>query len=271
MIEFEILARGLYRPDQLTITYDPALRMPITPALQEWMDATWQAKLILAREQGFPLYDGQLFRLVSVTAASNGSLQLVLGDTSYKEYMTTREPVFAQNHSRQELGNGIAVCSVVETNDGYILYERRQKVAVHSGRFHVIAGFFERNHDIDRQGRPDPFAAIRREIREETGIQADDIVEQYCLGSVYDLSSPHAELCFLTRLNISLAEVRARTPEDQEIQQLLALPVTPENLREFILNNHGNISTTGESNFLMYGGLRFGEEWWEEVMRKISS
>ncbi|MFL5701205.1 MAG: hypothetical protein ACJ8AG_00075, partial [Ktedonobacteraceae bacterium] len=114
-------------------------------------------------------------------------------------------------------------------------------------------------------------AAMRREIREETGIQASDIVEQYCLGSVYDLSSPHGELCFLTRLNISLAEVRARTPEDQEIQQLLALPVTSRNLREFILNNHGNISATGEPNLLMYGGVRFGEEWWEEMMRELSS
>jgi hypothetical protein len=50
---------------------------------------------------------------------------------------------------------------------------------------------------------------------------------------------------------------------------LLALPVTSRNLREFILNNHGNISTTGESNLLMYGGLRFGEEWWEEVMGEL--
>ena len=270
MLEFEILARGLYRPDQLVITYDPALRMPTTPALQEWMDATWQAKLTLAREQGFPLFDGQLVRLVSAEAGGDGKLHIVLGNTGYKEYITSREPAFAQGRDRQELGNALALCSVVETNDGYILYERRQKVAVHSGRFHVIAGFFEQR-DTDAQGQPDPFAAMRREIREETGIQADDIVEQYCLGSVYDLSSPHGELCFLTRLNISLAEVRTRTPEDQEIQQLLALPVTSRNLREFILNNHGNISATGEPNLLMYGGLRFGEEWWEEMMREISS
>ncbi|MFL5663725.1 MAG: hypothetical protein ACJ8BW_20645, partial [Ktedonobacteraceae bacterium] len=96
MIEFEILARGLYRPDQLVITYDPALRMPTTPALQEWMDATWQAKLALAREQGFPLFDGQLFRLVSVEAGSDGKLHIVLNNTGYKEYITSREPAFAR-------------------------------------------------------------------------------------------------------------------------------------------------------------------------------
>ena len=37
------------------------------------------------------------------------------------------------------------------------------------------------------------------------------------------------------------------------------------------LNNHGNISATSEPNLLMYGGLRFEEEWWEEMMREISS
>ncbi len=52
MLEFEILARGLYRPDQLDITYDPSLRMPATPAIQEWMDILWEQKLALARKKG---------------------------------------------------------------------------------------------------------------------------------------------------------------------------------------------------------------------------
>ncbi len=136
------------------------------------------------------------------------------------------------------------------------------------GRYHVIGGFFERNLDLIAN-LPDPFGGIRREIREETGIQAEDILDQYCLGVVYDLVMPHGEMCFLTRLHISLDEVLRRAPEDREIKQLIPLQVTEESLREFLLKHHGNISATGEPNLLLYGGWKFGEQWFEEVMARL--
>src|SRR5437879_5513522 len=107
-MEFEILARGLYRPEQVVITYDPALRMPVDEALQGWMDDLWQQKLAMAREKGVPLFDAPLFRLVGVETGVEGRGQaspvhLVLGDTSYKEYVTTREPEFFRGHRREEL------------------------------------------------------------------------------------------------------------------------------------------------------------------------
>ena len=312
MIEFEILARGLYRPDQLAITYDPSLRMPTTPAIQQWMDTLWQQKLAIAQEKNIPLYDSKLFRLIHVETRHAGRqgnitpvgageewrgegtlgspwggkgnepprLHLIFGNTSYKEYVTTREPEFARGRDRQQLSNALAVCSVVETTDGHILLDKRQGVDVYAGRYHVIGGFFERDLDTSitnetnetsetSETNPDPFAAIRREIREETGIQAADIAEQYCLGVVYDLATPHAELCFLTRLNIPLHEVRQRVPEENEIKQLFSLHVTEESLRDFILTNHGNISATGEPNLLIYGAVRFGEKWFEDLMRGL--
>jgi 8-oxo-dGTP pyrophosphatase MutT (NUDIX family) len=268
MLEFEIVVRGLYYSDQLVIDYDPTRRMPVTTEIQAWMDETWQQKLTLAYEQGQRLFDAPLFRFIAATTQAGGSLQLALGDTSYKEYVTTRMPDFAQKHMLQNLGNPLAVCSVVETCDNYILLDKRQGVDVYVGRYHVIGGFFERILDMNAQ--PDPFAAIRREIREETGIQAADIKEQYSLGVVYDLQTPHGEMCFLTRLNISLHEVlHNRTPEEDEIKQLYSLQVTAESLHEFIVTHHGNISATGEPNLLLYGDEKFGRKWFDEVMKDI--
>jgi 8-oxo-dGTP pyrophosphatase MutT (NUDIX family) len=269
MIEFEILARGLYRPDQLVISYDPLQRMPITPAIQSWMDARWEERLAQARASNSLLFEAPLFRLISASASSDGTLHVVLGDTTYKEYVTTRLPAFAQGRPRQELGNTLSVCSVVETSDHYILLDKRQGVDVYVGRYHVIGGFFERALDMNRDAQPDPFASMRREIREETGIQTGDIKEQYCLGVVYDLNLPHGEMCFLTRLHIPLQEVLTREPEEDEIKQLYTLKVTAESLREFILRHHGNISATGEPNLLMYGGWKFGEQWFEDIMQHL--
>src|SRR6266705_5490875 len=193
MLEFEILAHGLYRQDQLNITYNPSLRMPTSPTMQAWMDTLWEQKLVLAREQNTPLFDAPLFRLIEAEAKSDGTLHLVLGDTGYKEYVTTRVPEFAHGRKREELGNALSVCSVVEPSNGYILLDKRQGVDVYVGRYHVIGGFFERNLDMNT-ARPDPFAAICREIYEETGIQSTDIQEQFCLGVVYDLTTPHGEI-----------------------------------------------------------------------------
>jgi 8-oxo-dGTP pyrophosphatase MutT (NUDIX family) len=269
MLEFEILAHGLYRSDQLDITYDPSLRMPISPSIQAWMDTLWEQKLAFARENKIPLFDAPLFRFIEAEAKSDGILHLVLGDTGYKEYVTTRVPEFARERKRLELGNALAVCSVVETSDGYILLDKRQGVDVYVGRYHVIGGFFERDLDSSGLRQPDPFGAICREIREETGIQLSDIREQFCLGVVYDVATPHAEMCFLTQLYIPLAEVLKRIPEEDEIKQLETLFVTKESLRDFLLKHHGNISATGEPNLLMYGGVRFGEEWFKEVMEQL--
>jgi hypothetical protein len=261
MLEFEILARGLFRPDQLAITYDPSLRMPTSPAIQQWMDALWTQKLAMAREQGIPLFDAPLYRFVGVETRAGGILHVTLGDTGYKEYVTTRVPQFYQGRQRQELGNALAVCSVVETSDSYILLDKRLGVDVYVGRYHVIGGFFERDRDSTDDAQPDPFGAMRREIREETGISAADIAEQYCLGLVYDLATPHAELCFLTRLHIPLSEVKTRIPEEDEIKQLETLYVTEQSLRDFIVRNHGNISATGEPNLLLYGELLYSKQW----------
>jgi 8-oxo-dGTP pyrophosphatase MutT (NUDIX family) len=261
MREFEILASGLFRPDQLIITYNPALCMPTSLATQQWMDTLWAQKLAEAQERGIPLFDAPLYRFMEAETSADGALHLTLGDSGYKEYVTTRVPEFSRDRLRQELGNALAVCSVVETSDGYILLDKRRGVDVYVGRYHVIGGFFERGLDILDNGGPDPFGAMRREIREETGIQFADIAEQYCLGLVYDLATPHAELCFLTRLHISLAEVKTRVPEEDEIKQLETLFVTEQSLREFLLENHGNISVTGEPNLLLYGELRYGKQW----------
>jgi 8-oxo-dGTP pyrophosphatase MutT (NUDIX family) len=267
MPEFEIITHGLYHPDQLAIDYDSARRMPVTTEIQAWMDGLWQQKLTQAHEQGRRLFDAPLFRFIAANAQKDGYLHLTLGDTSYKEYVTTRTPDFAQKHARENLGNPLAVCSVVETSDNYILLDKRQGVDVYVGRYHVIGGFFERELDMGTQ--PDPFAALRREIREETGIQASDIKEQYCLGVVYDLLTPHGETCFLTRLNIPLHDVlHNRTPEEDEIKQIHALQATPENLHEFIVTKHGNISATGEPNLLLYGGEKFGRGWFDEASRE---
>ena len=75
----------------------------------------------------------------------------------------------------------------------------------------------------------------------------------------------------MTQNKIPLAEFSKMIPEEDEIKQLEVLKVTEVSLREFLLQNHGNISATGEPNLMIYGGVRFGEEWFAEIMEKLSA
>jgi 8-oxo-dGTP pyrophosphatase MutT (NUDIX family) len=268
MLEFEFLVRGRFAPDQISVHYNAALHIELTDELQSEMERIWQEKLVQAQQQNFQLFDGKLFRMIDVEQLADSTLSLTLGNTSYKEYIATRTPAFVQQLTRKGISNALAGCSVIETLDGFLLLEQRQGTDAHNGRFHVIGGFMER--DIDNKGHaPDPFAAMNREMREETGIQTDDIREQYCLGLAYDTLLPHPELCFVTRLKIPLATVSKRKAEDNEVQMLRVLRVTAASLKESILSNHGNFSPTGEAALILYGSWKFGTGWFDEVMSGI--
>jgi len=270
MLEFEFVVRGRYTPEQLVIDYNAARHMVLTPAMQVEMERIWGEKLVQAQEHNFPLFDGNLFRLVEMQVARDSTLHIMLGNTGYKEYAATRTPEFVQQLTRDGISNPLSVCSVIETLDGYILLEQRRGTDGHDGRFHVIGGFMERGTD-DKEHAPDPFAAMNREMREETGIRTEDIREQYCLGMVYDTLLPHPELCFVTRLNIPLATVSKRKPEDNEVKTLRVLRVTAASLKESIFTHHGNFSPTGEAALILYGTWKFGAGWFDDVMRGIQN
>ena len=265
MLDFEFLVRGCYTPEQLVIDYNPTHHVSLTTEMRVKMEQLWHDKLAQAKEKHFPLFDGQLFRLMYAEERENSTLRIKLGDTSYKEYVATRTQELSQQLTRDELSNPLSVCSVIETLDSYILLERRQGTDVHDGRIHVIGGFMERGKD-NAGHPPDPFAAMNREMREETGIQEKDIREQYCLGVVYDTLVPHPELCFVTRLNIPLTTLSKRKPEDNEVKELQMLRVNATTLKESIQANHGGISPTGEAALILYGTWKFGSGWFEDVM-----
>jgi ADP-ribose pyrophosphatase YjhB (NUDIX family) len=269
MREFEILVRGCFDPGQVAVRYDEALQMPRTDETTSWIERCWQSKLLQAQDRGVPLYDAPLYRLASAEVQLDGRLHLTLGPTAYKEYVATRDRSFASQHHRQDLSNPLAVCSVLETQDGYLLLDYRQGVDVYENRYHVIGGFFERERDRSPVGTPDPFAAMRREIREETGVHPDEVLRQLCLGLAYDLATPHPELCFLSCLRLSREEVLLRQPETAEAH-LRWTTARAESLRSFLFTYHGIISATGESCLLLYGGWRFGEAWYAETLWRLT-
>ncbi|MBI2864026.1 MAG: NUDIX hydrolase [Chloroflexi bacterium] len=268
MIEFEILVDGSDSKLKIEVVYQPGRSMPWDGVGRQYVETIWQESLHRARGDGVPLYDGKLFRLERYALERN-RLRLYLGDTGYKEYVATRQPGFHQTLSRDHLANPLAVCAALTTSDGQILVERRQSTDVYAGRYHVIGGFCERYKDgPSAEGWSDPAKAIQREVREETGLRVARR-RFTCLGLVYDLATPHPELCFTATVDATLADVLRRPGTDGEVRHLESIADKPEALRAFILVNHGNISATGEPCLLLHGKRHFGSIWYRVLLADI--
>jgi 8-oxo-dGTP pyrophosphatase MutT (NUDIX family) len=259
--EFEILAAGSFRSGDIVTRFTPDPASPRSPEDNASIERTWRERVAECQESGVSLYDGALFRLLKYDFVE-GRLVLEFGNTSYREYVGTRTPSYSATHGRSDLANPMAVCAVVRTSDGKILLDRRVGTDVYAGRYHVIGGFADRDNDLQTSAF-NPFDAIAREVREETGLDTSPH-SFICTGLAYDVLTPHPELCFLTHAADSHQAEEALKNGDKEIHALEFLEDSAESLGNFLRQNHGKISATGEASLLLYGLHSYGESWFAE-------
>ncbi len=183
------------------------------------IEANWSARMQKAQDAGQCLYDSDLFRLHSVIA-NDEMVHLHLGDTSYKEYVTTRHPACSMERA-DPIGTGI----IITTVDGFIPVGHRSPSAeVNPGYLFTFGGFFERSVDIDPDtGQPNPFRCVMREVYEETGL-ALSMEHLTCLGIVYDEKNCHPELSFLCSVPLTKSEL-ATLNWRHELSDLSFVPV----------------------------------------------
>jgi 8-oxo-dGTP pyrophosphatase MutT (NUDIX family) len=265
--EFKILAAGIFLPGSVKALYDTNHAIRLTAEDDDLIERIWNERLIDSQNKRISLYNSALFRLYDYEAFDK-SLSLSLSNTTYREYVGTRDPLYHAAHAQTELANALAVCAVVHTDDGKILIEKRVGTDVYAGRYHVVGGFADREKDLDGP-HFDPFGAIAREVCEETGLKLPKS-SFVCTGLVYDVLTPHPELCFSTRSTDSFHVEKGFERSDGEIRALEFLEDSPESLGSFIRKNHGRISATGEPSLLLYGLNAYGEEWFDATRASIT-
>jgi len=270
MLEFKILCEGFFTKENVKVIYNHNDTMPKDDKINIFIENKWDFKLNELREKGVIIFNGKLFRLSNCRIVQN-KLEIELGNTDYKEYVATRMEDFYNYHSLNNLANPLAVCIAMISSDKKIVVEKREGVDVYSGRYHVIGGFIDRDIDFKLNLTPCPFKAIKREVKEETGVDLEDSVI-YSLGVVYDLVSPHPEMCFLVNLSISskeILDVFLTSKHDFEVHDIELIHDSESELSNFIFYNHGNISATGEPCLLLYGKYKYGESWYKDIVQKI--
>jgi 8-oxo-dGTP pyrophosphatase MutT (NUDIX family) len=270
VLEFKVFTYGPFSPKTVFVAYDNS-EFTFEDRQQALIETIWNETIATAQVKGANIFNGRLFRLRNWKNIG-GQLHLYLENTDYKCYVGTRSTTFHAMFKNAEMANPLAVCIAIVTVDNHVLIERRKAVDVYAGRYHVIGGFMDQDYDLAANLVPDPFAAVAREAHEELGIHLEYESVQL-LGLVYDLATPHPELCFSTDVPYSFRDVEtcvkyART--DGEVKRIEGISSTAKKLRNFILENHGRISATGEPCLLLYGRHTFGEGWYREMMEALS-
>ena len=218
----EIIAKGKFGRDSIVVRYKPGRESYGHEAI-ELIELKWNEFLTLNPKS----FNGPLFRLNkwSEINCRDGlhKIELHLTDTDYKDFVGTRTPEFIAAFGKEKIANPLSAGAVLKTEDNKLLLVRRSSsIDGSKSTISVIAGYIDPQKDIvcnNKKDDPDYaeivdiFHGIEREIFEESGIPAHEIVDLICLGIIANREQNQIYIPFYGTLNISSAEVIRKISE----------------------------------------------------------
>jgi 8-oxo-dGTP pyrophosphatase MutT (NUDIX family) len=194
-------------------------------------------------------------------------IELHLTDTDYKEFVGTRNPEFIATFGKKQISNPLSVGAVLITEDNKLILGRRSS-SIDGSKYalSVIAGYLDPQKDIlhihNKDGSDyvdivDIFHGIEREIYEETGIAAYDVVELVCLGIIANRKQNQMNIPFCGILNISSDEVITKRSEtqDSEFSEILFVQNDLRSINEFMNTQSNEFSDLLNSTLGIYSDV----------------
>ena len=168
--------------------------------------------------------------------------------SNFKEYVGTNSDEFKRLFGEKKVVRPISVGTMVITSDNKWIIGRRSNTYEYNGSYALIAGSMDPTYDIINS-KPDPFSAIKREMKEEGAIQDDDIDSIRCLG-LDGVNQPY--LAFSSMLTIPFDEFSNRVSEKSDLVKLKGLKLTKEAIENFVSHNFRETTPHALANILMY-------------------
>lgn len=229
--------------------------------VEEAIDATWRAAL---GRPGIKLFDGPMCRLESWQAFEE-QLTLALSETSYRPFFGTNlsHPDIADRYGREVMANPLGVSPALVTKDGFLLFGRRNaEVAYYPNRVHPFAGALE------PRDQNDVFAAVRRELHEELGLDNSAIEDIHCTGLVEDGALRQPELIFRVLTSRLRRQVEAQVLPDEH-RDGVAILADQGAIGKAVLDPA--LTPVAVASLMLWGRVRFGGDWFADVRRLCDS
>jgi 8-oxo-dGTP pyrophosphatase MutT (NUDIX family) len=262
----EIMIKGKFGRDCLKVRYKPG-RQSYGHKANELIELKWNEFLALNPKS----YNGPLFRVNKWSDFNSRDglqkIELHLTDTNYKEFVGTRNPEFIATFGKEQISNPLSAGAVLITKDNKLILGRRSS-SIDGSKYalSVIAGYLDPQKDILRIHNKDGsdyvdfvdiFHGIEREIYEETGIAAYDVVELVCLGIIANRKENQMNIPFCGTLNISSDEVvtiRSKT-QDSEFSEILFVQNDLRSINEFMNAQSNEFSDLLNSTLEIYSDV----------------
>jgi 8-oxo-dGTP pyrophosphatase MutT (NUDIX family) len=212
----------------------------------------WNEQVKKAEKRNSILFNGPLSH-VSKWEMKDDKLFVHLGNTDYKSYVCTRTKEFKEKFPDIPTAKPLAVCVALITSDKKLIIEKRNRVDIYDGYYHVAGGFLDPKMDLDNKGIPDPVKGIVREVKEEVGLEIDSN-GLILLGLAEDTIVPHYELCYLLEMSLSSPEVQSnfdKAKTDGEFNYPIFIDYNKESINTFLKENNEKISPTGRECLIM--------------------
>jgi 8-oxo-dGTP pyrophosphatase MutT (NUDIX family) len=207
---------------------------------------------------GIRLFDGPMCRLER-WAVEDGVLCLDLSRTSYRIFLGTNlnGDECVRSYGREVLANPLGVSCALHTSDGQLLLGRRnERVAYYPSRIHPFAGSLEPSDELD------VFKAIERELGEELGLGASDVVEAHCLGLVEDEALRQPELVIHVRVKRAAGEL-AKTVDESEHGGCVVVKGEEQAVARWL--EDPLLTPVAVGTLLLWGRWRLSEQWYERL------
>jgi len=212
---------------------------------------------VMAQKPGVHLFDGRMCRLESFSA-EGGELQLLLSETSYKNFAGTNmhNPQFGQQYGEVAMANPLGISVALISADGFLVMGRRnERVAYYPGRIHPFAGALEPEDGLD------VFGAVKRELAEELNLDGSKLAGMKCLGMAEDRGLVQPELICYAQVGRPLDDLRRRV---DEVEHDAIVPIEAQ--REVFERELGSAklyTPIALATILLCGRERFGNEWFD--------
>ena len=260
---------GPFDRDHVTHHWSDAARAT-NDELERLIDQAWQVALWQARRKGLKLFNGPLARLVEYRPNGHG-LDLTFAPVTYKEFHGTNQSHANVRylHGPDVLADPLGVSAALITSDGFIMLGRRsERLIQYADRIHPIGGMVEpplaQAAGIGIGIGINTFAAMLKELREETSIGDREVAGISLLGLVRDKHTVQPELIFDISLSADACRVKcgaAEAEDASEHTEMIPLRNHPAAVVTFMEQNFSQLTPVALATLLLHGLVHWGSGW----------
>lgn len=207
-----------------------------TAESESWIEKEWQ-KLLKGGFKAWP-NDTNSTRYRFCEVRKEGSKLIVMLDpcVSYRDFIGSNSPEFLERFGEACNPHPLAVSVVVVTSDRKIMLTVRKNVDYKSGGYHASIGGF-----LDIRKENEPVSAMYREIKEECGIESNELENVRCVSIAHNPWTLHSDIIFIAETGVESREIQKRTKDDEN-ESLFFIPATRLAIEDLIRKtSHANV------------------------------